>query len=114
MLSAESRTKLQQPGLRMQGGLAALPVGSRIAVAVLTVMALLALLAPLIAPNTPHPPGLVPPARGGMNEVGIAGVGKTVGADNAIPPNAMFWTMIPGSRKSLYSYPGVTMAPPKT
>ena len=91
MLSAESRTKLQQPGLRMQGGLAALPVGSRIAVAVLTVMALLALLAPLIAPYSPHATSLVPPEMVVMNEVEIAGVGKTVVPDNSIPPNAMFW-----------------------
>ena len=49
MLSAESRTKLQTPGLRF-AGLRALPISSKIALIALTLMALMADFAPLVAP----------------------------------------------------------------
>ena len=90
MLSSESRTKLQQPGLRFQG-LRSLTVSSRIALSVLALMALVAILAPLVAPYSPHATSLVPSDMVVMKEVEIAGVGKTMIPDNAVPPNSMFW-----------------------
>ena len=90
MLSAESKKKLQQPGLRFQS-LRALPIGSKIALSVLTMMALIAFLAPAIAPFNPSATSLVPADMVVMNEVEIAGVGKTLIPDNSVPPNSMFW-----------------------
>ncbi|TBT83220.1 dipeptide/oligopeptide/nickel ABC transporter permease/ATP-binding protein [Propioniciclava sinopodophylli] len=90
MLSADSRTKLHQPGLRFQG-FKSLPIGSKIAVVVLTLMALVAIFAPVIAPYSPDATSLVPADMVVMQEVEIAGVGKTVIPDNSVPPNSMFW-----------------------
>ena len=90
MLSAESKKKLQQPGLRFQG-IRALPIGSKIALGVLTLMAFVAILAPIIAPYNPSATSLVPADMVVMQEVEIAGVGKTMIPDNSIPPNGMFW-----------------------
>ncbi|MDO5676143.1 MAG: dipeptide/oligopeptide/nickel ABC transporter permease/ATP-binding protein [Propionibacteriaceae bacterium] len=88
-LSAESKKKLQQPGLRFQG-LRSLPLSSKIAVGVLTIMALLAVFAPLIAPYAPGASGLVPEDMMVMQEVTIEGVGTTVIPDSSIPPNSTF------------------------
>ena len=90
MLSADSRTKLQQPGLRFQG-FKSLPIGSKIAVVVLSLMALVAIFAPVVAPYSPDATSLVPADMVVMQEVEIAGVGKTVIPDNSVPPNSMFW-----------------------
>ena len=90
MLSADSRTKLQQPGLRFQG-FKTLPIGSKIAVVVLSLMALVAIFAPVVAPYSPDATSLVPADMVVMQEVEIAGVGKTVIPDNSVPPNSMFW-----------------------
>ena len=90
MLSAESRTKLQQPGLRFQA-LKSLPVGSKIALGVLALMALIAVFAPLVAPYSPNATSLVPADMVVMQEVEIAGVGKTLIPDNSVAPNSMFW-----------------------
>lgn len=90
MLSPESKKKLQQPGLRFQG-LRNLRMGSKIALGVLFLMALVAIFAPLIAPFAPSAASLVPPDMVVMKEVEIAGVGKTMIPDNSVPPNNMFW-----------------------
>ncbi|WP_282005757.1 dipeptide/oligopeptide/nickel ABC transporter permease/ATP-binding protein [Propioniciclava sinopodophylli] len=90
MLSADSRTKLQQPSLRFQG-FKTLPIGSKIAVVVLSLMALVAIFAPVVAPYSPDATSLVPADMVVMQEVEIAGVGKTVIPDNSVPPNSMFW-----------------------
>ncbi len=90
MLSAESKKKLQQPGLRFQS-IRALPIGSKIALGVLSLMALVAIFAPVIAPYNPSATSLVPADMVVMQEVEIAGVGKTMIPDNSIPPNGMFW-----------------------
>ena len=73
MLSADSRTKLQQPGLRFQG-FKTLPIGSKIAVVVLSLMALVAIFAPVVAPYSPDATSLVPADMVVMQEVEIAGV----------------------------------------
>ena len=90
MLSAESKKKLQQPGLRFQS-IRALPIGSKIALGVLSLMALVAIFAPVIAPYNPSATSLVPADMVVMQEVEIAGVGKTMIPDNSIPPNGVFW-----------------------
>ncbi|AQX16199.1 ABC transporter [Tessaracoccus lapidicaptus] len=90
MLSAESRSRLQRPGLRLPGW-SSLPVGSKIAMVVLGLMALLAILAPVVAPYSPDAAGLVPADMVVQKEIEIEGVGKQVVPDSAIPPNSMFW-----------------------
>ncbi|MHA6512903.1 dipeptide/oligopeptide/nickel ABC transporter permease/ATP-binding protein [Tessaracoccus sp. Z1128] len=89
MLSPESREKLQQPGLRFEG-IRALPVGSRIALVVLTLLALAAVFAPLVAPFGPGASGLVPEAKIVYSEVTIEGVGTQLIPDTAIPPDGEF------------------------
>ena len=91
MLSSDSRKKLTtQPGLRFQG-FKSLPIGSKISVVVLSIMALVAILAPVIAPYSPDATSLVPADMVVMQEVEIAGVGTTMIPDNSVPPNSMFW-----------------------
>ena len=90
MLSAESRTKLQRPGLRLPGW-SSLPIGSKIATVVLGLMALIAVFAPLVAPFEPGAAGLVPPDMVVQQEIEIEGVGKQLVPDSSIPPNSMFW-----------------------
>ena len=90
MLSAESRTKLQRPGLRLPGW-SSLPIGSKIATVVLGLMALIAVFAPLVAPFDPGAAGLVPADMVVQREIEIEGVGKQLVPDSSIPPNSMFW-----------------------
>ncbi len=90
MLSAESRTKLQRPGLRLPGW-SSLPIGSKIATVVLGLMALIAVFAPLVAPFDPGAAGLVPPDMVVQQEIEIEGVGKQLVPDSSIPPNSLFW-----------------------
>ncbi len=91
MLSSDSRKKLTtQPGLRFQG-FKSLPIGSKISVVVLSIMALVAILAPVIASYSPDATSLVPADMVVMQEVEIAGVGTTMIPDNSVPPNSMFW-----------------------
>ncbi|NLE17526.1 MAG: dipeptide/oligopeptide/nickel ABC transporter permease/ATP-binding protein, partial [Propioniciclava sp.] len=61
------------------------------AVVVLSLMALVAIFAPVVAPYSPDATSLVPADMVVMQEVEIAGVGKTVIPDNSVPPNSMFW-----------------------
>ena len=88
-LSAESKKKLQQPGLRFQG-LRTLPLSSKIAVGVLAIMALLAIFAPLVAPYSPNASGLVPDDMVVLQEITIEGVGTQTIPDNAVAPNSTF------------------------
>ena len=91
MLSSESRKKLtSQAGLRFQG-FKALPIGSKISIVVLTLLALLAIFAPLITAYGPGDSGLVPPDMVVEQEITIEGVGTTVVPDNSIAPNSQFW-----------------------
>ncbi|MDO5065767.1 MAG: dipeptide/oligopeptide/nickel ABC transporter permease/ATP-binding protein [Propionibacteriaceae bacterium] len=90
MLSAESKKKLQTPGLRLPS-LGALPIGSRIALVVLGVIALMALLAPLISPYSPDASGLVPDEKVVYTETQLEGVGTHMTPDYSIPPDGQFW-----------------------
>ncbi|MDO5533127.1 MAG: dipeptide/oligopeptide/nickel ABC transporter permease/ATP-binding protein [Propionibacteriaceae bacterium] len=102
MLSAESRTKLRQPGLRFQG-FRSLSIGSKIAVVVLSIMALVAILAPVVAPYPPDATSLVPADMVVMQEVEIAGVGTTMIPDNSIPPNSQFWFGTDDTGRDIFS-----------
>ncbi|MDO5683975.1 MAG: dipeptide/oligopeptide/nickel ABC transporter permease/ATP-binding protein [Propionibacteriaceae bacterium] len=86
MLSAESRKKLVQPGLRFQG-LRNMSVGSKIALIVLILIGLMAVFAPLVAPHSPHATALVPQDMIVQREIAP---GITT-PDSSIEPNGMFW-----------------------
>ena len=90
MLSAESKTRLQAPGLRLPS-LKSLPIGSRIALVVVAIVVLMAVFAPLIAPHAPGASGLVPADKIVYTEFEIEGVGIQKLPDNAIAPDSQFW-----------------------
>lgn len=90
MLSSESKTKLQTPGLRLPS-LKSLPIGSRIALVVVGLVVLMAIFAPLVAPYAPGASGLVPPDKIVYTEIEIEGVGKQLLPDSSIPPQSEFW-----------------------
>lgn len=90
MLSAESKKKLQTPGLRLPS-LSALPIGSRIALGILALVALMAVFAPWLAPHSPDATGLIPEDKVVQIEADIEGVGKQLIPDHAIPPDSQFW-----------------------
>lgn len=102
MLSPESRAKLLRPGLRLPG-FSALPRLSKIAVCVLTILAVGALFAPVVAPYEPGAAGLVPTDMVEMNSVTIEGVGEQLIPDNAIPPNHKFWFGTDDTGRDLFS-----------
>ena len=102
MLSAESRSKLLQPRLRFRG-LRSLPRTSKVALAVLGVIVLAAVLAPLVARYRPDASGLVPADQMTMREIEIAGVGKQLIPDTSIPPSSSFWFGTDGTGRDIFS-----------
>ena len=102
MLSAESKKKLRTPGLRLPA-LSGLPLGSRIALIVLGLVALMAILAPWIAPYSPDASGLVPEDKVVQIETEIEGVGKQLIPDHAIAPDGQFWFGTDASGRDILS-----------
>ncbi len=102
MLSRESRQKLTIPGLRLQG-IAALPLGSKIALSVLAVLALVAIFAPQLAPYNPDASGLVPEDMVVMKTIEIEGVGEQNIPDSAVAPNEMFWFGTDDTGRDIFS-----------
>ncbi len=102
MLSAESRAKLQRPGLRLPGW-KALPLASKIAVTILVLITLMAIFAPLVARYNPSASGLVPPDMIQMRKVEISGVGEQLLPDTAISPNSTFWFGTDATGRDVYS-----------
>ena len=102
MLSKESRTKLTSPGLRFQG-LRNLPIGSKIALAVLSLMALLAIFAPLIAPYSPDATGIVGPDQQVVQEIVIPDVGVQKVTSSTVPPSGDFWFGTDGASRDVFS-----------
>ncbi len=102
MLSSESKTKLQTPGLRLPS-LKVLPIGSRIALVVVAFMVLMAIFAPLIAPYDPGASGLVPEDKVVYTEVEIEGVGTQLIPDSSIPPEGEFWFGTDGRGRDIAS-----------
>lgn len=82
MLHRRTLDKVAQPGLRFQGW-RKLPLGSKIAVLVLALVALIAVFAPLVAPYNPGATGLA--ASGTVTHV--EGVGDIVSSDPATAPS---------------------------
>ena len=102
MLSAQSKKKLQTPGLRIPG-FSSLPIGSKIAVVVLGLVVLMAVFAPLVAHFDPSATSLVPADRIRYTEVNIEGVGVQKIPDNAIPPDGQFWFGTDDKGRDIYS-----------
>ncbi|MDO4899059.1 dipeptide/oligopeptide/nickel ABC transporter permease/ATP-binding protein [Actinomyces sp.] len=75
--------KVSAPGLRFQGW-RRLPLGSKIAVLVLAVIALMAIFAPLVAPYNPGATGLAST----QTVTHVEGVGDVVSSDPAVAPSA--------------------------
>lgn len=82
MLHRHTLDKAAAPGLRFQGW-KALPLGSKIAVVILSAIALVAILAPLIAP---YPPGATGLAANESTSY-IEGVGEVTSSDPAVGPS---------------------------
>ena len=76
MLHRSTLDKASRPGLRFQGW-KALPVGSKIAIIVLGLIALVAILAPIIAPYSPGATGLAETKTTSY----IEGVGEVTASD---------------------------------
>lgn len=85
MLHRRTLDKVSRPGLRFQGW-KALPVGSKIAIAVLGIIALLAIFAPLVAPHSPGSTGLAETQATNY----IEGVGEVTSSDPAVAPSGSF------------------------
>nr|WP_300339858.1 dipeptide/oligopeptide/nickel ABC transporter permease/ATP-binding protein [Actinomyces sp.] len=82
MLHRRTLDKVAQPGLRFQGW-RKLPLGSKIAVLVLALMALIAVFAPLVAPYNPGATGLA----ASETVTHVEGVGDIVSSDPATAPS---------------------------
>lgn len=82
MLHRRTLDKVAQPGLRFQGW-RKLPLGSKIAVLVLALVALIAVFAPLVAPYNPGATGLA----ASETVTHVEGVGDIVSSDPATAPS---------------------------
>ncbi|RRD46363.1 dipeptide/oligopeptide/nickel ABC transporter permease/ATP-binding protein [Tessaracoccus sp. OH4464_COT-324] len=98
MLSRSHFKKATQPGLRFQGW-KAMPLGSKLAVIVLALIALMGVLAPLLAPYLPNATGLAEETR----VIVIKGVGEQTVVDNSVAPNGDFWFGTDGSGRDVLS-----------
>ena len=83
MLHRSTLDKASRPGLRFQGW-KALPVGSKIAIIVLGLIALIAILAPVVAPYSPGATGLAETKTTSY----IEGVGEVTSSDPVVAPSA--------------------------
>ena len=82
MLHRSTLDKASKPGTRFQGW-KALPLGSKIAVVVLGLIALIAILAPVVAPYSPNETGLAV-AKSTAN---IEGAGNLTTSDLSVAPS---------------------------
>lgn len=98
MLHRRTLDKVSQPGLRFQGW-RKLPLGSKIAVIVLAVVALMAIFAPLVAPYDPGTTGLA----GSETVTHVEGVGDVVSVDPAAPPSAQHLFGTDGTGRDIFS-----------
>ena len=85
MLHRRTLERASAPGQRFQGW-KALPTGSRIAVVVLGLIALVALLAPLVAPYSPKATGLA----AGQSTTYIEGIGEVTSSDPVVAPSLSY------------------------
>nr|WP_297992218.1 dipeptide/oligopeptide/nickel ABC transporter permease/ATP-binding protein [uncultured Actinomyces sp.] len=85
MLHRSTLDKASKPGTRFQGW-KALPLGSKIAVVVLGLIALIAILAPVVAPYSPNATGLAV-AKSTAHIEGIEGAGNLTTSDLSVAPS---------------------------
>ena len=98
MLHRSTLDKASRPGLRFQGW-KALPVGSKIAIIVLGLIALVAILAPIIAPYSPGATGLAETKTTSY----IEGVGEVTSSDPVVAPSASHLFGTDGTGRDIFS-----------
>ena len=98
MLHRSTLDKASRPGLRFQGW-KALPVGSKIAIIVLGLIALIAILAPVIAPYSPGATGLAETKTTSY----IEGVGEVTSSDPVVAPSASHLFGTDGTGRDIFS-----------
>lgn len=98
MLHRSTLDKASRPGLRFQGW-KALPVGSKIAIIVLGLIALVAILAPIIAPYSPGATGLAETKTTSY----IEGVGEVTSSDPVVAPSTSHLFGTDGTGRDIFS-----------
>ena len=98
MLHRSTLDKASRPGLRFQGW-KALPVGSKIAIIVLGLIALVAILAPVVAPYSPGATGLAETKTTSY----IEGVGEVTSSDPVVAPSASHLFGTDGTGRDIFS-----------
>jgi len=98
MLHRSTLDKASRPGLRFQGW-KALPLGSKIAVIVLGLIALIAILAPVIAPYSPGATGLAEAKTTSY----IEGVGEVTASDPVVAPSMSHLFGTDGTGRDIFS-----------
>ena len=98
MLHRSTLDKASRPGLRFQGW-KALPVGSKIAIIVLGLIALIAILAPVVAPYSPGATGLAETKTTSY----IEGVGEVTSSDPVVAPSASHLFGTDGTGRDIFS-----------
>ncbi len=98
MLHRKTLNKVSQPGMRFQGW-KAMPLGSKIAVIVLALIAIAAILAPLLAPYNPGATNLTSQET----VIHIEGVGDQRIVDNSVPPQGAHLFGTDGAGRDVFS-----------
>ena len=98
MLHRSTLDKASRPGLRFQGW-KALPLGSKIAIVVLCLIALIAILAPVVAPYSPGATGLAEAKTTSY----IEGVGEVTSSDPVVAPSMSHLFGTDGTGRDIFS-----------
>ena len=98
MLHRSTLDKASRPGLRFQGW-KALPLGSKIAIVVLGLIALIAILAPVVAPYSPGATGLAETKTTSY----IEGVGEVTASDPVVAPSMSHLFGTDGTGRDIFS-----------
>ena len=98
MLHRSTLDKASRPGLRFQGW-KALPLGSKIAIIVLGLIALIAVLAPVVAPYSPGATGLAEAKTTSY----IEGVGEVTATDPVVAPSMSHLFGTDGTGRDIFS-----------
>ena len=98
MLHRSTLDRASRPGLRFQGW-KALPLGSKIAIVVLCLIALIAILAPVVAPYSPGATGLAEAKTTSY----IEGVGEVTSSDPVVAPSMSHLFGTDGTGRDIFS-----------